>query len=452
MAWDQFTGEAGTKVPTTIRGGSSAFSLKSENAFVPVENTQDAPRLIDRGANFHFSVPEDPNPATLEGIAVSAIPGTASPSNYTFSDVDPGTELGIAIVEVDDTNGTWQFSIDGGTSWSNIGPVSQSSARLLSFAPNTRLRFLPKPNYDKDTYLWFFAWDQTQGVNGGTAPIPAWSGTSAFSQGKAKLRAIVDPVNDPPTDLILTERTIEEFKPIGTRVGFLVGKDVDTVTNYHYSLVGGEGSEDNQYFKIISNGVTTNAVFEVRVKSMYSIRVRLTDNGGAYIERVFKIAVTNPATRSDTFGVYRDGAFYLDANRNRAWNGTTGGDAIFGFGLPTDIPITGDWNGDTLTDIGVYRNGIFYLDANGNRTWDGINGGDLTFRFGIAGDRPISGDWTGDGYDDIGVWRNGIFYLDLNANHQWDGTEGGDVRFGFGGVADTPITGDWNGDGKTEVG
>ncbi len=44
-----------------------------------------------------------------------------------------------------------------------------------------------------------------------------------------------------------------------------------------------------------------------------------------------------------------------------------GGDALFGFGIASDIPVTGDWDGDGITDVGVVRNGKWYLDLNGNR-------------------------------------------------------------------------------------
>ncbi|MCA9095064.1 MAG: hypothetical protein KDA68_16375 [Planctomycetaceae bacterium] len=163
-----------------------------------------------------------------------------------------------------------------------------------------------------------------------------------------------------------------------------------------------------------------------------------------------RIVVGTPNTNA-TFGVYRNGTFYLDANGNRNWDGSSV-DATFGFASPTDIPVTGDWDGDGRTDVGVFRNGVFYLDANGSRTWNGTAGGDVSFNFGTAGDTPITGDWNLDGKTDVGVWRKGVFYLDVNGNRHWDNLAGGDAAFGFGGIDDTPITGDWNGDGRTDVG
>ncbi|MCA9094225.1 MAG: VCBS repeat-containing protein [Planctomycetaceae bacterium] len=153
-------------------------------------------------------------------------------------------------------------------------------------------------------------------------------------------------------------------------------------------------------------------------------------------------------SQSDDLGVWRSSGFYLDANHSDTWNGT-GLDTLNGFGIASDTPLVGDWNGDGFSDIGVWRNGIFYLDANGNGVWDGAST-DRRFNFGISSDTPLVGDWNNDGFDDVGVWRSGKFYLDLNGNQQWD--SGLDAFFSFGSSSDTPIIGDWNADGVDDVG
>ncbi|MHC4220067.1 MAG: phytase, partial [Planctomycetota bacterium] len=146
---------------------------------------------------------------------------------------------------------------------------------------------------------------------------------------------------------------------------------------------------------------------------------------------------------TDETGVYRRGVWYLDANGNDQWDG---GDVTVAFGLRDDLPVPGDWDGDGTDQVGVYRSGVWYLDLNGNALWDG---GDTLFAFGLRDDLPVAGDWDGDGTDEIGVFRGGTWYLDLNGNNAWDG---GDVTFRFGASADLPVVGDWDGDGTDEVG
>jgi hypothetical protein len=175
----------------------------------------------------------------------------------------------------------------------------------------------------------------------------------------------------------------------------------------------------------------------------------------------FGVAIDLPVTgdwngdgQSDA-GVWRPstGRFYLDANGNGTWD--PGVDVItVPFGVPTDLPVTGDWDSDGDTDVGVWRpsTGRFYLDANGNNIWDpGVD--IVTVAFGVPTDKPVTGDWNGDGQTDVGVWRpsTGSFYLDANGNHIWD--PGVDVvTVAFGVPTDKPVTGDWNGDGPTDVG
>lgn len=114
------------------------------------------------------------------------------------------------------------------------------------------------------------------------------------------------------------------------------------------------------------------------------------------------------------------------------------------YGLATDRPVDGDWDGDGKDTIGFYRNGDFYL-----RNSNSKGAPDLTFSFANPGDLPVAGDWNGDGSDSIGVYRpsTGDFFLR-------DKNSGGPAEyvFSFGNFNDTPLAGDWNGDGIDSIG
>ena len=63
---------------------------------------------------------------------------------YTISDVDSGAATGIAITATNDGNGHWQYSTDGGTTWTNAdagGAVSATHALLLR--DTDHIRFVP---------------------------------------------------------------------------------------------------------------------------------------------------------------------------------------------------------------------------------------------------------------------------------------------------------------------
>jgi uncharacterized repeat protein (TIGR01451 family) len=148
-------------------------------------------------------------------------------------------------------------------------------------------------------------------------------------------------------------------------------------------------------------------------------------------------------------GVYRDGAWFMDWNGNNQWDATDAAHVFF-FGLPGDIPVIGDWNGDGRLKAGVYRNGTWFVDWNGNNQWDATDAAHV-FSFGLPGDIPVTGDWNGDGRLKAGVYRDGVWFMDWNGNNQWDATDAAHV-FSFGLPGDTPVTGDWNGDGRVKAG
>ncbi len=144
-------------------------------------------------------------------------------------------------------------------------------------------------------------------------------------------------------------------------------------------------------------------------------------------------------------GVFRPskGVWLFDINGNRQWDGKTI-DARQTFGSNGDLPVTGDWDCDDVTDIGVFRpsTGQWLLDLNGNHRWD--SSGDGLYPFGRSGDLPVTGDWNSDGITDIGVFRpsTGEWLLDLNGNHRWDGSSI-DGLYTFGKSGDLPVTGEW---------
>ncbi len=100
-------------------------------------------------------------------------------------------------------------------------------------------------------------------------------------------------VNEPPTDITLSNATIPENQPVGTLVGFFGTYDPDLGEVFTYSLVDGTGSEGNGLFMVTSNALITTATFDFESKQSLNIRVRSTDSGGLYIEKPFVVVVTD---------------------------------------------------------------------------------------------------------------------------------------------------------------
>ena len=150
-------------------------------------------------------------------------------------------------------------------------------------------------------------------------------------------------------------------------------------------------------------------------------------------------------------GAYRYGQWILDIDGNHRFDESVTpvrGTSYFG-GLPGDIPVLGDWNGDGRRKLGVYRHGLWLVD------WDGdsqFTAADRTYNFGgEAGDIPVTGDWTGNGRTKIGIYRRGLWLLDLNDDGKFE--SGVDRFLPYGGLPqDIPVVGDWNGKGESEIG
>ena len=115
----------------------------------------------------------------------------------------------------------------------------------------------------------------------------------------------VTDVNEAPTDIALSNSSVEENKPTGTVVGTLSTTDPDAGDTFTYSLVTGSGSTDNASFTISGNELQTAGPFDFEAKSSYSVRVRSTDSGGLTREESFTITVTNvneaPVVVGDSF-------------------------------------------------------------------------------------------------------------------------------------------------------
>ncbi|MCX7722813.1 MAG: cadherin domain-containing protein [Verrucomicrobiae bacterium] len=100
-------------------------------------------------------------------------------------------------------------------------------------------------------------------------------------------------VNEPPVDIALSNNAVPENRPAGTPVGSFSTTDPDAGGTFTYALVAGPGDDDNAAFVITNNVLYTAVPFDYEAKSTYSIRVRSTDQGGLYTEKVFTVAILN---------------------------------------------------------------------------------------------------------------------------------------------------------------
>lgn len=163
--------------------------------------------------------------------------------SYAAPSSDPdGDVLGLAITGLDTRAGTWQYSMDGGTSWLTVQADilnSTTNEVALLLGPSVRLRLLPFENLTGTfpSAVTFRVWDGTSGVSGEYTVIQASGGETAFSAGTDTTSVTVLSVNDGPTFLSGSGKVPIDFpmarsvlvQPDGSIivVGYVVGSSVD---------------------------------------------------------------------------------------------------------------------------------------------------------------------------------------------------------------------------------
>ncbi|MCA9092340.1 MAG: hypothetical protein KDA68_02540 [Planctomycetaceae bacterium] len=176
VAWDGTSGSNGSTTAVGTRGGTTAYSSVYEYASISITNS--APVLTVTGSAYLDSIPMNVPNVLNVGTLISDLLARSG----GITDPDPGALQGIAINGLGGTtNGTWEYTIDGGTSWSTIGTTGNSNARLLASNANTRIRYIPNLGFSGTVNLAFVAWDQSSGVNGGITAVGTRGGSTAFS-------------------------------------------------------------------------------------------------------------------------------------------------------------------------------------------------------------------------------------------------------------------------------
>jgi hypothetical protein len=197
--------------PTANYGGTDSFTFKTNDGAadsnpvgtvtISVNPQNDAPVLDNTGNMTLTAVNEDVADASNPGTLVSAI--IASAGGDRITDVDTGASEGIAVIGVANTNGTWQFSINNGGTWTPFGSPDPTTARLLTANANTLVRFIPNANFNGTVNpgITFRAWDLSNGLglNGTIADASVGGGTTPYSVATETASITVNPINDTPT-------------------------------------------------------------------------------------------------------------------------------------------------------------------------------------------------------------------------------------------------------------
>ncbi|MAE66809.1 MAG: hypothetical protein CMJ18_21330, partial [Phycisphaeraceae bacterium] len=195
----------------TYKANDGAADSAPATVTITVNPVNDAPDLADSLLVMNDVDLNAGAPSGAVGTLVSTLAdlvGGGGANNVT--DVDSGAVTGIAIVDADDANGTWHYSLNNGVDWTPLGAVAGDLARVLAADSGTRVYFEPDGVFSGTipTALTFRAWDRSDGSANGAGGVDTTvnGGPSAFSTATDTAALTVNSVNAPPS-IALTNTT-----------------------------------------------------------------------------------------------------------------------------------------------------------------------------------------------------------------------------------------------------
>jgi hypothetical protein len=210
-----------------------------------------APELNNDGNMVLPPIDEDVSEDNNPGILISKM--IADAGEDRIIDDDTGDFEGIAVIDADNSNGTWQYSLDDEINWLNFGTVTENAARLLASDEKTRIRFVPNLHFNdpaEKTKITFRAWDQSDGRNNGnTANINIINfnearvkATAPFSFLTETASIMIKPVTDTPMIAPIPEQNIKLGETVNLQI--TATDPHDTPANlFNFSLSGDLASE-----------------------------------------------------------------------------------------------------------------------------------------------------------------------------------------------------------------
>jgi hypothetical protein len=149
---------------TPLQLSNDTYSTQANSGYILMLAPNNAP-TFNGTDDYYVAENLTVNPAEFNGTSIGEVLNQMSDA---CSDIDGNTEFGLALTDVSNINGQWQYSINNGQTWSDIFAVSEDNALLLADDNQTRLRFKSDMDYmgGYPGDLTFKIWDQYRGNTG----------------------------------------------------------------------------------------------------------------------------------------------------------------------------------------------------------------------------------------------------------------------------------------------
>lgn len=264
---------------------NGSFRIVEGNALVTNEkfvyNTKNEYKICveskDRGG---ATTTPTPKPFTIKVNRVNKVPTVSNLSLSLIEDMEKTIGGTLFTGGFDDANGD-ALKIVKIVSLPTHGTLKLSGRNVqvgeeILYVDLDALTYTPSANYNgADSFRW----------NG--------SDGEAYAESAATFSLTITPDNDAPTNIDLSNDSVEENGDSSVTIGSFTTTDPDAGDTHTYTLVEGDGGNDNGSFTIEGGVLKATVTFDYERKSSYTIRVKTTDKGGLTYEKTFVINVTN---------------------------------------------------------------------------------------------------------------------------------------------------------------
>ena len=271
-----------------------------------------------------------------------------------ITDADATAVKGIAITAIIG-NGTWEYSIDGGTTWTEVGSVSATNALLLSAEAddNNQLRYTGDMENGEIASVSFQAWDQSASTNPGDYVDATFTQYGLYSADTDTATITVTDVNDAPTvSAAISVSATEDDSPFN--VDLLDGaSDVDTSDTLNVdslTLVSGDDSGISIGINSLTVDPSAYTALAVGESQVIEYSYNVNDGNGGSVAQTATITITGvndaPTVQGDTHTLTGP-----DEDSTRTYN----------------VSAVAGWIDDVDTDA---LKGIAIYATTGNGTWE----------------------------------------------------------------------------------
>lgn len=112
---------------------------------------------------------------------------------------------------------------------------------------------------------------------------------NGLETGTAQVRVNINPVNDPPTGLSLSESSIKENAAAGTLIGKLKVEDADPDDKFKFGIA----KDNREDFSLDGSNLLTKRPFDYEEEKSFTVAVQVTDSGGEKIVDNVTVTVEN---------------------------------------------------------------------------------------------------------------------------------------------------------------